>query len=400
MGSFIYASDFAGYDPTGATDSRAAIIIADAAARAAAKTLVIDGHPRILSTIELDAPTSWLMQGQQLMPGLITVGSVIQKDDSLNGPAIHIKPGAYGSRLEGVALLGDRTKNGGDGFYVEAPGVELINCSVQGMGQDGCRIGSTATGTQNANSFRLANLRSGLNGRDGLHIEDAGGLIDANCGFVDEPLLTQNGRHGLYIKNAGLGNTIATVLAEANSGYGIFLDSGATQNLFLGGDVEANVTGDYFEQTPFANSFFDVAMSGVRKRTFLENGNFVPNAIGSTTTGTASFASRRGKYSIVGRRVHFDIELEWTAHSGAGELRVNGLPFLPENIDGNIPNFVPMNLVYSVALPAGSELVAGYNHNINQILFWRTSAGVRTPLALPPSGTLYISGSYVPNFPA
>jgi len=59
-----------------------------------------------------------------------------------------------------------------------------------------------------------------------------------------------------------------------------------------------------------------------------EEGTFTPTVIGMTTPGTATYTSQIGNYTKIGKRIFFDIFVEWTAHTGSGEIRITGLPFL------------------------------------------------------------------------
>jgi hypothetical protein len=58
-----------------------------------------------------------------------------------------------------------------------------------------------------------------------------------------------------------------------------------------------------------------------------EEGTFTPTAVGSTTAGTGTYGTQTGVYTKIGRFVHAYIGIDWSAHTGTGNLRISGLPF-------------------------------------------------------------------------
>ncbi|MBA8822332.1 hypothetical protein FHW00_004698 [Ochrobactrum sp. P6BSIII] len=54
---------------------------------------------------------------------------------------------------------------------------------------------------------------------------------------------------------------------------------------------------------------------------------FTPVLVGTTTAGTGTYTTQVGRCWKVGRRVDFQIELTWTAHTGTGRMQINGLPY-------------------------------------------------------------------------
>ena len=58
-----------------------------------------------------------------------------------------------------------------------------------------------------------------------------------------------------------------------------------------------------------------------------EEGTFTPTAVGSTSAGTGTYTDQTGVYTKVGRFVYVFIAIQWTAHTGTGNLRISGLPY-------------------------------------------------------------------------
>jgi hypothetical protein len=85
-----------------------------------------------------------------------------------------------------------------------------------------------------------------------------------------------------------------------------------------------------------------------------EEGTFTPSIVGTSTAGTATYAAngRVGRYTKIGNRVFFDLYLSWTAHTGTGNLQIDGLPFTVQNTTNLNRNYTA--IFSGVALTAGN----------------------------------------------
>ena len=59
-----------------------------------------------------------------------------------------------------------------------------------------------------------------------------------------------------------------------------------------------------------------------------EEGTFTPVIAGTTTSGTGIYTIQQGKYIKVGNMVYVSIRLGWSAHTGTGNMLLDGLPNL------------------------------------------------------------------------
>ena len=88
--------------------------------------------------------------------------------------------------------------------------------------------------------------------------------------------------------------------SSVNDGKDLYLSGG----VYLGGTGSSNKLDDY------------------------EEGTWTPSLVGSTSAGTATFVTGpTGTYTKVGNLVTVYFAWNISAHTGAGALRVNGLPF-------------------------------------------------------------------------
>jgi len=119
-----------------------------------------------------------------------------------------------------------------------------------------------------------------------------------------------------------------------------------------------------------------------------EEGTFTPTIIGTTTAGTGTYDIQSGIYTKVGRVVHYQISLRWSAHTGTGGLRIEGLPF---TADSNSPG-----LIYYALLDYTSPPQAMVNGTTTQILVRQAASGAdANDIPMDTSATFFVSGSYV-----
>lgn len=79
------------------------------------------------------------------------------------------------------------------------------------------------------------------------------------------------------------------------------------------------------------SSGLKVANLAVADATVLDHyqeGTFTPTIVGGTTEGAGVYTVQVGRWQRVGNRVHVRAQCVWTAHTGAGELRLTALPFV------------------------------------------------------------------------
>lgn len=127
-----------------------------------------------------------------------------------------------------------------------------------------------------------------------------------------------------------------------------------------------------------------------------EEGTFIPSIVGTSTAGTATYASNGqvGRYTKIGNRVFFDLFLSWTAHTGTGDLQINGLPFTVQNTTNMNRNY---SAIFSgVALTAGSLGAAFSSPNTTQVALRQmpTGGGSVATIPMDTSAQISISGCF------
>lgn len=90
--------------------------------------------------------------------------------------------------------------------------------------------------------------------------------------------------------------------------------------------------------------------------------NWTPVVVGTTTPGVGTYIKNNGVYSRVGNTVFFSFDLEWSSHTGTGNMRVSGLPKRFTKANTNYPYTL---LIENITLPANSIQVI-FNGENNQ----------------------------------
>lgn len=197
-------------------------------------------------------------------------------------------------------------------------------------------------------------------------------------------ITTKNGDMGIGTTDTGIkfsdgSNQIVPFNPDTNVNLDATLDLGASSarfkdtylsgNIYLGGTGSANALDDY------------------------EEGTFTPVVEGSTTTGTATYTTREAHYTKVGNLVSFNIFIRWQSGTGAGNLKITGLPFT--SYATTLHHAVTIGWMNDYDYTNGKIPRAYINNNATRINFEEsTDNGSSTNLAYDAQAGLILSGSY------
>lgn len=125
-------------------------------------------------------------------------------------------------------------------------------------------------------------------------------------------------------------------------------------------------------------------------------GTFTPAVAGSTTAGTATYTVQNGMYAITGNMVHYQLRVQWSGHTGTGNMRVTGLP---QVILGTSSDLWMSDSVYagSGLAIANTQIYAILRGSSQQIEVYSrlvTSTNPPAAQAMTATGDLIISGAY------
>ncbi len=116
-------------------------------------------------------------------------------------------------------------------------------------------------------------------------------------------------------------------------------------------------------------NFSNVAQAGATTLDWYQEGSFTPTAVGASVAGTASYILQRGRYTRIGNRVLFDLAVSWGTHTGSGDLRIGGLPFVASQINTSVvavPDLTSLNFdAWTIDLQAGNNYMRMQGRNQN-----------------------------------
>ena len=117
-----------------------------------------------------------------------------------------------------------------------------------------------------------------------------------------------------------------------------------------------------------------------------EVGTFTPTVVGSTSAGTATDGGQSGRYTKIGNRVLFSIAIDYSGHTGTGDMRISGLPFTA--VGNDVVTLFAANLSYT-----GTHLqpfMVSTQIWMNQT----TSGGADTYIPMDAACQLQLTGEY------
>ena len=113
-----------------------------------------------------------------------------------------------------------------------------------------------------------------------------------------------------------------------NNGY-IYTDSGVDLAFTMGGTERMRITSTgiaCFACQVCAPSGVKFG-SGATTLNYYEEGTFTPTIQGLSTAGTGTYSHQIGVYTKIGNLVTINVWINWSAHTGTGDLLLAGFPF-------------------------------------------------------------------------
>jgi hypothetical protein len=124
-----------------------------------------------------------------------------------------------------------------------------------------------------------------------------------------------------------------------------------------------------------------------------EEGTFTPTIVGTTTAGIGVYTAQTGRYTKIGNRVYVNIYLSWSAHTGTGNMRVDGLPYTSINVANTYSSF--SCYISALTLTAGYWLQPYVGSNRVFISLEQVQAGaVSIAVPMDISAEIMLSGFY------
>lgn len=126
-----------------------------------------------------------------------------------------------------------------------------------------------------------------------------------------------------------------------------------------------------------------------------EEGTFTPTIIGTTDPGTGTYNAQAGRYTRIGRVVTFQLYVDWSAHTGTGNMEIEGLPFT-SNSTGDLYSAVAIR-ANNIALSAGYYIQGFILNNSTKVRVGQipTGGGANAAIPIDTAGSFIVSGQYI-----
>lgn len=123
-------------------------------------------------------------------------------------------------------------------------------------------------------------------------------------------------------------------------------------------------------------------------------GTFTPTVVGTSSAGVGTYTTQIGRYKIIDNVLYFNLRVNWSAHTGTGDIRIEGLPTPCANTAGYAPA-VTVN-AENLTFPVGATAVIGLVLTGTDAIELRGSGTglAPTPIAMDATGNINISGFY------
>lgn len=302
----------------------------------------------------------------------------------------------------------------------QANGVKVVNCNIHDNGKagDALSVGAGIVATRAVSDFCAANNVLKNNKQHGIFCSSAGqtgayynisnNSAHQNGGsgiaFIEqlnyasvagvglsEICITGNNcngnsTHGIAIStfdNVGLLTHITVVgnVCNGNTQYGIISQSNAAPNNVSKITVVGNTTNNNGSQGVFVSS----------NAKFVEGvlAYFTPSVRGTTSAGTATYGAQLGTYIRNGNLITYQIVLDWSGHTGTGDIEITGFPVAAVNAEPLSSSWVWANNL-TITGQASFNLLSNQTYGTLGAI----NNGAYSAVPIDAAATLRINGSY------
>ena len=436
----ISVLDF-GADPTGATDSTAAV-------QAAFNYAITNGFElEVIGTFLLTGTVHIVKASGDFTPTYISGGGTFKK---VNSGAMFDATNNATSEIffNSIRFLG----NGTSGSKAFICGQQLIrsyftNCAfynldicfdstaylMQSFRFSGCVFGDILSwvidcgvtgGFPIGSAFDVSFSQCQIEGQPGGLFRGSGGVLNVHdC--VIENIISQP---VFYLTNGSAINITGNYFEDCEQGIVVFSSTancsgiviqGNQGNLYTGtklvvwgktlagcNTIGNSVNGGQTNDTSQVTSGYVAALndanvgliadgSAAHPVALKEVGTFIPTVIGGSTAGTCT-STTSGTYTKTGNVVTFSVDVVWSGHTGTGAILIGNFPYPPKNI------VIPVSVIPNgITLPAGKVLCAAFLDGGGHVFLITSptdgASGTYGQLSLASytSGGAIVSGSYL-----
>jgi len=124
-----------------------------------------------------------------------------------------------------------------------------------------------------------------------------------------------------------------------------------------------------------------------------EEGTWTPVIIGSSTAGAGTYSLQEGFYTKIGRQVTVTGVIVWSAHTGTGIMRVDGLPYTIKN-DNTYSSFALQYGTLTVSALAIAIIVTRPGQTYLQVDETVAGGSSQSGVTVDTAASLYFQATY------
>ena len=302
----------------------------------------------------------------------------------------------------------------------QANGIKITNCNIQDIGitAQANSVGAGIVAAPAGSDLNISNNTIKNCKQNGIFIVSAG--VASNNHVISGNNIYQNGASGVaYLEQANYGSVnnvgIVRIAITGNVSWGN-TRSGIVFNVDTVGKLnKISITGNNCCDNTYVgielnstntspNIITDVNISGNQATgngaaqiaagqyvQYVEGveRSFTPVISGSTTAGVGTYVAQTGTYTITNNIVYFQLVLEWSAHTGSGDILISGFPFAAQNSEPT-----SIGWVWANGLTITGQATFGLAGNTTSGPLGAVNNGVYSPVALDTNAALRINGFY------
>lgn len=202
------------------------------------------------------------------------------------------------------------------------------------------------------------------------------------------------GCQGNYVEYAW--NSVGTALSDAD-GFNTIIESRLAKFTTIQARTTIGVGATSPATTGAGITFPAVQAPSANVNTLddYSEGTFVPTIVGSTVAGVGTYSTQTGYYTKIGNLVTVAIAVNWSAHTGTGNMSVAGLPYTPAALPG--VEFIAVPELSRAVLPAGTTPLAIVVASVARAGLYSQTVGTGSAaaLALDADAAVYFSLTYM-----
>ena len=306
-----------------------------------------------------------------------------------------------------------------------ANGIKINNCTIYNMGvtSDANSTGAGIAITQAVSNITVTNCTLYNNKWTGIFASSAGNngsnyIISNNIIYSNGATEASQGS-GIYICEQANFNSIAgnglsnfTVTGNTSTGNG---RSGITFNCSIGFLKYITITGNTCISNALAgieitnansiNSVISNVVIGSNECslnttyqvvvnsyvTYAEGVPvaFTPTIYGTSSSGVGTYTQQQGSYTKLNNLVFYSILVEWTAHTGTGNIGLSNFPFTTQDV-------LPQSISYAITATlsvTGQTFLTLQNNSTTALLFQQNN-GSTAAIAMANAGFIQVEGFY------